>query len=484
MKRIPFRQGVTGTRGGRASRRAVRLPVDESSAAQQESFDGAQESLRPPARLTIPGVPLEPACPQAVRLTTPGVRTGVGARRLQRSSLFGVVVAAGTLLLGITPLHAQNFDSGSNGSDGAFTMSQSTTLDVPPDGIFNFTTVTMTGGNLTFRRNALNTPVFILATGDITISNANALVDGADGTSNPPAGGAGGPGGFDGGDPGVQSIPPGHGHGPGGGAGGDANAGGTANTSAGAAAYGSVSSQPSASDGAVYGSPLLIPIVGGSGGGGGVGSGTSPGVGGAGGGGAILMASNTRIQINAGGGVFARGANNSFPHTGTGSGGAIRLVAPVVAGNATLNVSGGASSGANDTRTDVAGHGRIRIDTIDRTGIRFNFAPLAAFSIGSFMAVFPPVVPKLAITNVAGQAIAAGSPVDVILPFGTNPNQPVTVQATDFTGTVPIEVVLVPASGERSVVRTQINATTSPAQTTVNVTFPVNNRTRVWAWTR
>jgi hypothetical protein len=377
---------------------------------------------------------------------------------------------------------AQNFDSGSDGSDGAFEMSQDTTLDVPPDGIFNFTTVTITGGSLRFRRNALNTPVFLLATGDVSIANANVFVEGVAGTANPPAGGAGGPGGFDGGDPGVQSIGPGAGHGPGGGAGGDASAVGTAPTSAGAAAHATGPTEASTSDGASYGSALLVPIVGGSGGGGGVGSGTSPGVGGSGGGGAIVCASNTRISIN-GANIFARGGSNSFPHTGQGSGGAIRLVAPVVSGNGNLDVTGG-SGGVNTSNGDRGGPGRIRIDTIDRTGIRFSFQPVASFSVGSFMAVFPPVVPKLALTQVAGQAIAAGAPVDVLLPFGTNPNQTVTVQAADFTGTVPIEVVLVPASGERSVVQSQINMTTNPAQATVNVTFPVNNRTRVWAWTR
>ena len=377
--------------------------------------------------------------------------------------------------------HAQNFDSGSDGSDGAFTMNGDTTLDVPPDGIFNFTTVTITGGSLRFRRNALNTPVFILATGDISVTNANIFVDGSVGTSNPPAGGAGGPGGFDGGDPGVQSIPPGAGHGPGGGAGGDSGAAGTAAASAGAAAHALTASNVSTSDGAVYGSPLLVPMIGGSGGGGGNGSGTSPGLGGSGGGGAILLASNTRIE-NANGNIFARGANNGFPQTGMGSGGAIRLVAPRVAGTGSLDVSGG--GGSSGTSGDQGGAGRIRIDTIDRTGIRFGFSPLSSFSVGSFMAVFPPVVPKLALINVAGQAIAGGAPVDVLLPFGTNPNQTVTVRATDFTGTVPIEIVLVPTSGNRSVVQSQINMTTNPAQTTVNVTFPVNNRTRVWAWTR
>src|SRR5262249_51244183 len=153
----------------------------------------------------------------------------------------GQSLAAALLLLLAAPLQAQNFNSGSDGSDGAFTMSQDTTLDVPPDGIFNFTTVTITAGTLRFNRNALNTPVFVLATGDISITKANIIVDGVPGTSNPPAGGAGGPGGFDGGEPGVQAIPPGPGNGPGGGAGGDSNAGGASNTSAGAAAYATVS---------------------------------------------------------------------------------------------------------------------------------------------------------------------------------------------------------------------------------------------------
>ena len=393
-------------------------------------------------------------------------------RAVMASCLVSIFVAAGA--------RAQNFNAGSDGSDGAFTMNGDTTLDVPPDGIFNFTTVTITAGSLRFRRNALNTPAFILATGDISISNANIFADGADGTSNPPAGGAGGPGGFDGGDPGVQSIPPGAGHGPGGGDGGDHAAVGTSPASAGAAAYATTSGAPSTSDGAVYGSPLLVPIVGGSGGGGGSGSGNGPGVGGGGGGGALLMASNTRITIE-GGGIFARGGGG-FPQTGVGSGGAIRLVAPVVAGNSALVVTG--AGGFNSSNGDQAGHGRIRIDTIDRTGIRFGFQPLSSFSAGSFMAVFPPVVPKLALTQVAGQAIAGGAPVDVLLPFGSNPNQSITVRASDFTGTVPIDVVLVPVSGPSTTIPAQINMTTNPAQTTVNVTFPVNNRTRVWAWTR
>src|SRR5262245_20670680 len=92
-------------------------------------------------------------------------------------------IAALLSLLAASTLHAQGFNSGSTGADGVLTVSQDTTLDVPADGIFNFTTVTITGGNVRFRRNALNTPVFILATGDIRISGANILVDGNAGSS-------------------------------------------------------------------------------------------------------------------------------------------------------------------------------------------------------------------------------------------------------------------------------------------------------------
>jgi hypothetical protein len=170
----------------------------------------------------------------------------------------------------------------------------------------------------------------------------------------------------------------------------------------------------------------------------------------------------------------------SFPNTAQGSGGAVRLVAPKVSGDGTLSVQGGIAS----NNVEVGGYGRIRIDTIDRTGIRFNFDPPTAFSIGTFMVVFPPVVPQLEIVQAAGQAIGPGQPAEVILPFGSPPAQTVTVRATDFTGSVPIDVVLVPSTGPRQVVPAQINMTTNPAQVTVGVNIPANTRTRVYAWTR
>ena len=70
-------------------------------------------------------------------------------------------------------LHGQGFDLqvGSDGADGALEVTENQTLTLPPDGIFNYTTVTIAeGATLTFERNALNTPAYLLATGDVTIA--------------------------------------------------------------------------------------------------------------------------------------------------------------------------------------------------------------------------------------------------------------------------------------------------------------------------
>jgi hypothetical protein len=379
------------------------------------------------------------------------------------------------LWVGVLPCvsFAQGFSSGSTGADGALNVAANTTLDLPPSGIFNYTTINVAAGaTLRFNRNALNTPVFLLATGDITIAGT-INVSGDVGLSSPPVGAAGGPGGFDGGMPGFINVQPGAGYGPGAGRGGGAYNSGVAN--AGSASYGgSASGLGSTNHGSVYGSPLLVPILGGSGGGGSTGS---PGIGGGGGGGAILLASNTRIVIA---GAVSAAGGNSPGGGGNGSGGAIRLVAPEVSGTGSLNVSGG-NYGA------VAGHGRIRIDTIDRRNLRYDFTPLAAANVGSFMAVFTTPVPRLDILNAAGTAIPEGAanPVFVQLPFGSNPNRTVTVQARNFSAVVAIRVVLTPDSGDPITYDDQIdNSTVNPAQTAVAVTLPLNVRTHIGVWTR
>lgn len=381
--------------------------------------------------------------------------------------LFTLFVAAGAV-------HAQ-FDSGSDGSYGPLVVTATdpatVILDLPADGIIRATTVSIANDRfVSFNRNPLNTPVTILATGDVVI-NGGFVINGGNGTAS--AGGLGGPGGFNGGSPGAAGIPPGAGFGPGAGLPGERSAG---SAGAGGAGYGTRPlNNPSSQDGIIYGSPLLIPLIGGSGGGGTDNVGGNPS-GGGGGGGALTIASNTKITFVSGR-IFANGGSGGF--TNSGSGGAVRLVAPRVEGDGFIQIYG--PNFGND-----GGLGRGRIDTLDRTGLNITFDPSVAGTLGSFMVAIPEVVPALDITQVAGQNIPVGSgPASVTLPFGTNPNQNVVVQATDFAEMVDIDVVVTPENGTRVVYPATIDATVNnPAQVTVPVVIPTNVGVLIHVWTR
>src|SRR5882762_3331578 len=124
---------------------------------------------------------------------------------------------AAALALGayFAPGVASAFNSGSTGADGAFRPTVNTTLTLPPSGILNYTSVIIpVGVTVTYVRNVANTPVVILATGDVTISGtlnvsgssapgAGAAGDGNAGDDGIP--GLGGPGGFDGGRGGISN---------------------------------------------------------------------------------------------------------------------------------------------------------------------------------------------------------------------------------------------------------------------------------------
>ncbi len=374
-------------------------------------------------------------------------------------------IRAGILLLAAVPALAQNFSSGSTGADLALTVTTEVTMDVPPNGIFNFTTINIASGHtLRLKRNVANTPVYLLATGNVTIAGQINL-DAAGG--NGVVGGLGGPGGFDGGSPGSVSVPPGSGYGPGAGRGGTATVN---NDGAGGGSFATVGTAgTSLNRGAVYGNALLIPLVGGSGGGGTAGT---PGSGGGGGGGAILIASTTRIDMPNSGSVVARGGTYNGGAYNAGSGGGIRLVAPVIAGAGTLSVDSSAG----------AGLGRIRVDAIDRTGMGFNFVPTSVTSVGSLMLVFPTPLPRLDILEAAGTAIAEGSgPVQLQLPFGSSPNRTIKVQARDFNAVVPITLVLTPDHGASLTYTGSIDNTgaKNPAAVTLDVVLPINEQTTV-----
>lgn len=370
---------------------------------------------------------------------------------------------AGTLLAGT--VSAQPFKSGSDGSYGPINVTENTVLEMPANGIFHCTTITVAqGATLSFQRNGNNTPVHLLATGNVTIAG-NIYIYGTRAAGI--VAGLGGPGGFDGGKAAIgDGILPGSGYGPGGGRGGVRQ-----NVDRGAAP-GLFLERPNiiatTNVTSTYGNAVLIPIIGGSGGGG------SYGLAGAGGGGAILIASDTRIDltgvINASGGL-----GNIDYEINSGSGGGVRLVAPIVAGNGTIEVRGGNA---------YAGIGRVRIDTLDNTN--YGLTVYGSLSMGSMMVAIPNPMPRLDVTEVAGRVIEDNSgPVYIQLPFGSDPNIVLKVRASNVKAKIPIQVVLTPDSGDPILVNSEIdNTTLNPATVTVPVTVPVNQHVAINVWKR
>ena len=357
-----------------------------------------------------------------------------------------VMTVLGGLALSLSPWVATAFDSGSTGADGAFNPTVSQEVVLPPDGIFNYTDVDIPSGVvITFRRNTTNTPVTLLATGNVTIAGEIIL----SGTESTPAGtagdgnlgddglpGLGGPGGFDGGRGGSAGTPGGAGLGPGagrtnlpfwsgGGGGGFGTAGNNARSSAGA--------------GPTYGSATLLPLIGGSGGAGGHGSDNFSASGGAGGAGAILIAATGEVNIT--GAIRANGSKagqalgpGSGATGGAGSGGGIRIVATTISGNGTIEArlapASGATSGVNG---GASGVGRVRLESENFTYTRTTTPP---FSFAAPGEVFVAGIPTLRITTVAGVPAPAEPTGDADITLPTSEPNPVTI--TFATTSVPV----------------------------------------------
>jgi hypothetical protein len=382
----------------------------------------------------------------------------------------------GALCFASVPVSAQTFSSGSNGSYGAMNITKDTVLQMPPDGVFHCTTITVApGARLYFVPNALNTPVYLLAKGEITISGG---ID-VSGESTIPgmgSGGRGGPGGFPGGSPPRTSedISLSEGSGPGGGVFWDkwlAPLGGT--YASGIEGWGVTPQQ-------TYGNRLLIPLIGGSGGCGG--RVPIPGLGGGGGGGAILVASSTKVSVPSSGWIASYGGNVSAPSaiSGAGSGGAVRIVSPVLQGTGMVIAKGGAAS-ANPS-FGQGGEGRIRLDVIDRSGWNLTFNPQPSW--GANMVVFPSTQPRLDIVSAAGMPIPVGSATGAVisLPAAADAAQTVTVRAADFSGTVPITVHVVPEVGVSMKFTASLEMATNPAEVVIPITLVSGMTYRIYAW--
>lgn len=410
----------------------------------------------------------------------------MGTLRLVGSGLVGVIL----LWAGVGTGMAQTFNSGSTGADGAFNPTCTPTpctvqQALPASGIFNFTTINIPSGiTVKFIRNQTNTPVTMLATGNVTINgiidiSGSAGTDGVNSTNLAFTAGAGGPGGFDGGNGanGLVSSNGGAGLGPGGGAGGTSGISGYAG-GGGFAAVGS----GGALGGAMYGTASLLPLIGGSGGGGGLMQffGTTAG-GGGGGGGALLIASSGTITVQ-GGTLRARGGDTSSApvpsafYGGAGSGGAIRLVATTITGTGgTIDVAGGAQvfSPANP-----GAGGRVRIEAFTNTAsVNFGTPAPGAVTVALPSPAILPTPPTLTISSVAGVSAPASpgakySSPDIVVPAGTANPMTVVLAASRVPLGTTITVTTKPENGAgTSATSTGLTGTVASSTATASLTI-------------
>jgi len=262
------------------------------------------------------------------------------------------------------------------------------------DGVWRYSSITIPKGMVVrFTKNERNSPVQWLASGHVEIDGI-VDVSGERGenfysyyyNNNAPTNSVGniakgGVGGFDGGRGGFrfqdsESYAGMPGVGPGGGMPGFNNTGSQES-------YGKPGGFTGSADstGAIistYGNTYLQPLVGGSGGGGSASSDSVDGVSGGGGGGAILIASTRDITIN--GRILANGGDSGsidyqsgYPNynyfyaaSGSGSGGAIRLVGDRVIGKGSLRARGGNNNYYFSDGQLIATTGRIRIEAYER----------------------------------------------------------------------------------------------------------------------
>ncbi len=346
------------------------------------------------------------------------------------------------LALALLPVHAQ-VNSGSDGHDGAFNPTTNTVINMAdhPDGIYHYTSVNIPAGvTVSFLPNANNSPVVWLVQSDCVIEGV-VNVNGQN--SSGANGGLGGSGGYRGGS-GVN--PPTFGQGPSGGAVGE---------------DGSFSS----------GNSFLIPLFGGSGGGGNYWAYERAPMGGGGGGGAILIAASNLVRLNGGisanGGVgisYALYSNGNYIgsiSSGSGSGGAVRILSLVFTGNGYVSVS----------------RGRVRIDTFENTfagnlptGTSHGFQPIVIPAAGQGV--------QLAIASVAGNSVPANPSSTLANPAVIIPGQqanpiPIVVHCSNIPLNTPITVTVKPVNGPAVSATANNTAGTAASSTaTVNINMP------------
>lgn len=431
-------------------------------------------------------------------------------------------IVAATFLGMLASPYVYAFNSGSTGADGALATTVGTLeVQVPESGILNYTSVNIAAGTtLKFKKNKLNTPVYLLVSGNVTIAgtidirgqDAKHVGTYADGNlADDAIPGTGGPGGYEGGRGGRDDISMrpeiirgGSGLGPGGGKGGLEGGDGCHTRYYKYPGLGAAYAIPGgdgwfryqcnnnvmgADAAKPYGSALLQPLVGGSGGGGGRGGANYPGSGGGGGGGALLIAASGMLSIASTGNIWATGGDsggaagtNVGGQGGGGSGGAVRLIATTITGSGGIDASGGCTNENNNRRQNCLNHtyfygyggafGRIRLEA---ESITYSGASNPAYTADVPGPIFLASLPSLRIASVAGTAVPA-SPTgnaDVTLPASVANPVTVALETTNVPTGNTVLVKLIPAYGNTTEVLSPAIAGTAAAGTTsVQVNLP------------
>lgn len=377
--------------------------------------------------------------------------------------LFLLSIATGMLLLQPNWVYGQcPFSSGSTGADGAFTPTNSmpntgwsfsnniVTVTNKTDGIFNFTSVYIeTNWVVRFTRNTLNTPVWLLATTNVTIKG-KIDVTGSPSSMTSADGGAGGPGGYDGGKSVMTFASSGFGP------------GGEWFAHAGHAFPGG---QYYGGPGPAYGVIDARPLVGGSGGGGDNSGTVGNYEGGGGGGGALLIASSLTLSCE--GTIDASGGDGFSGH---GSGGSLRLMASTITGEGIIKAQG--SNGGSSA-------GFIRLEACVNSRVSLTDPPA---TFGPPGLVFLATNPTIRVTSIAGTntpAIPAGSLTvpDVYLPTNFVNPASISVLASNINVGTTFKIIVIPAYGTNMIASSTLSGTYAASTGTVSINVYTD---RVW----
>jgi hypothetical protein len=295
--------------------------------------------------------------------------------------------------------------------------------------VFKYSSVNIASNvSVTFSNHPSRAPVVWLVSGAVTI-NGDLGLDGGAGTTDFSQAEPG-PGGFRGGAAQNQTLSPGPGFGPGG-------------SDSGHALYNGS-----------YGTPGIVPLIGGSGG-------TGNSYGGSAGGGAILIASSSAITVN--GSCHAiGGAIINY----AGSGGSIRLLADQILGNGALN--------ANFLQP-----GRIRIDA-NSLSPNLAVSPAPSLGLPSPVVIWPATnAPTVRIVSIGDQT----APLDPRAQIGTGQDArlftnaaPIVLETANFPTNGTVSVYIKPRNGQQTVASaTFVSGTTNLATWQYQATLPLRD---------